>query len=144
MAAIKLTDISGGAVVLIKEPLEGFTPAHIRSLVSRGLPDNKLAAVFARVYNQCGWVGHSIGAPENDEEADRLAVEIHTAWWSLEKELVSEMKKRIAENEHIYGKFCNTEGAGYYRMVRPFMERNGYRDGGGWWIKKTSGSRKLY
>lgn len=25
----------------------------------------------------------------------------------------------------------------YIELVTPFMERNGYRDGHGWWMKKT-------
>ena len=140
MAAIKLTDISCDAAVLAKEPLAGYTPSQIKTLVSRGLPDVKLAAVLARVSNQCGWVGQEICDPDIDEEAERKAIETHNEWWTLEKYVISEVKKRLDESDIV----CPSN-VGYYRMVRPFMERNGYRDGGGWWIKnKTSGSRKLY
>ena len=29
-----------------------------------------------------------------------------------------------------------TAGIGLRYIIKPFMERNGYRDGAGWWVKK--------
>jgi len=49
------------------------------------------------------------------------------AWWALQEELV----KKVAELLQ-----CEFKPP-YIELVTPFMERNGYRDGHGWWMKKT-------
>ena len=120
------------AVVLLEEPLKECKPADIKSILTQDHSDKTLAACFASVHNQAGWLAHDIDDEENDEETNNRIIAEFNEWWSLEKELVAEVERRLEqENTNI-----KIQDIGYHFIVKPFMERNGYRDGAGWWVKR--------
>ena len=123
------------AAVLFKAPLEGYNPDEVRSWLAVDNSDAQLARAMASVNNQTGWLGHDIDDPDNDEETNNRIIAEHNAWWTLEKELVAEIICRLEHENKTAGTQHVTSGIGYYYVVKPFMERNGYRDGAGWWVK---------
>lgn len=120
------------AVVLFKEPLKDYRPEDIKKMLVDDDSDKVLATCLAAVSNQTGWVAHDIDDEDNDEETNNQIIAEFNEWWNLEKELVAEVERRLEqENTNI-----KIQDIGYHFIVKPFMERNGYRDGAGWWVKR--------
>ena len=68
-------------------------------------------------------------------EDDDWALQYAERWWELE-ERIYELIKNILNEQNNHGANYTIEGIGLYNMAVPFMERNGYRDGNGWWVKE--------
>ena len=112
------------------EPFVGFMPLDLRAWLADHNTDKDLASALAEVNDHVGLLGHEL-----DEVDDPWLIYAFEAWWEIELELYDlifgSMKRSNQRGETDYN--LNQEGL-YYR-VKPFMERNGYRDGSGWWIK---------
>ncbi len=134
MAEIKLPDNYSEIAVMTAEPLKGCTPDQIRDLMKRYQSDEAIAAFYAGVSNKTGWIGHDIGEPENDEETNERIKRNHAEWWALEKEIFSEIVRRLERDNLKKGASYVTSGKPMHYIIKPFMERNGFRDGAGWWI----------
>lgn len=136
MSEIYLPENYSDIVVMAAEPLKGYTPDHIREMMTRYKTDEAIAAFMAMVANKTGWIGHDIGDPDNDAETDARIKAEHDAWWALEEELYEEIIRRLETENQEYGTNYVTSGIGLHYIIKPFMECNGYRDGAGWWIRK--------
>lgn len=113
--------IPEGAVVMGSEPLAGVTADDWRTMFGENCTDEALAAALAGAWNKRGWLGHDL----DDEDCPPETKAAYDAWWALEKELIQ--KVALSLNRE-----CETP---YIKLVTPFMEQNGYRDDGGWWVK---------
>ena len=133
MSEIKLPEDLNKIAIMASEPLKGYTPDQMREMASKYDSDEALAAVYASVSNKTGWIGHDIGEPENDEETNNRLKKELDEWWKLEKELYAEIVSRLQKENAEKGTTYITSGKGRY-IVKPFMERNGFRDGAGWWV----------
>ena len=134
MAEIKLPDNYAEIAIMASEPLKGYTPDTMREMLTRYNTDDAVAAIMAAVANKTGWLGHDIDDPDNDEETNSRIKAEHDAWWALEKELYAEIIRRLEEENQTKGTAYATSGIGLHYIIKPFMERNGYRDGAGWWV----------
>lgn len=115
-------------------PLWGTAPDEIRTLLQQDYSEKLLAAAMAAVSNQTGYIHHDINDPDIDEATREVIEEQFDAWWVLERELVTRISNiLICENPEK----GIPENTGYHFIIQPFMERNGYRDGSGWWIKEA-------
>lgn len=125
-------NILKSAVVLFEEPLKDYKQKDIKNILADDQSDITLAACYAAVHNQTGWLAHNIDDDDNDEETNNRIITEFNEWWNLEKELVAEVEQRL-------GNTCRKkQNVGYRFIVKPFMERNGYRDGAGWWVKREN------
>ena len=108
-------------------------PADLRSWLRDHNEDVDLAVVLAEVSNHTGRLGHELG-----ETNDYWLVYAYEEWWEVEKELydqiIRSMKQANMNGEANY----NLEKEGLYNIVKPFMEKNGFRDGSGWWLPNES------
>lgn len=91
--------------------------------------ETELAALFAMASNKTVWVEDEIYDFEEGTEEWKRAVEITDFWFDLEKKL----RERIFD-------ILRTEGAEIPTtrqivVLEPFMKRNGYRNGRGWWVR---------
>lgn len=136
MSEIKLPDNYSDIVVMAAEPLKGYAPDCIREMMTRYKTDDAIATFMAMVANKTGWLGHDIGDPDNDAETDARIKAEHDAWWELEKELYAEIIRRLEEENRTQGTSHITSGIGLHYIIKPFMERNGYRNGAGWRVGK--------
>ena len=134
MSEIKLPENYSDIVVMASEPLKGYTPETMRGMLTRYNTDDAVASIMAAVSNKTGWIGHDIDDPDNDEETNERIIAEHDAWWALEKELYAEIIRRLEEENRTKGTTHVTSGIGLHYIIKPFMERNGYRDGAGWWV----------
>ncbi len=134
MAEINLPDNGVGFFAMTSEPLKGCTPDKMREILKRNDTDEVLAAVMAAVSNEAGWLGHDTDDPDNDEETILRIIAEFDAWWELEKELFDEIVRRLEAENGTKGTAYRTGGIRMHKIIKPFMERNGYRDGAGWWV----------
>lgn len=102
-------------MILTKEPFVGFMPADLRIWLREHNKDTDLAVALAEVN-------------------DHWLVYAYEEWWELEKKLydlvISSMRQANLWGEANY----DLERIGLYNIVKPFMEKNGFRDGSGWWV----------
>ena len=136
MSEIKSPDNYSEIVIMASDPLKDYTPDIIREVLTRYQTDEAIADIMAVVANKTGCIGHDIDDPDNDEETNSRIIAEHNAWWVLEKELYAEIIRRLEEENRTKGTAYVTAGIGLHYIIKPFMERNGYRDGAGWWVKK--------
>lgn len=117
-------------LILTSAPFVGFMPADLQAWLKCHHTDLDLATALAEVNNHVGLLGHELG--EVDDPWLDYAFEV---WYELELELydliIESMRQSNQRGETSYN--INREGL-YYR-VAPFMERNGFQDGAGWWVK---------
>lgn len=118
----KSVTIPEGTVIMGSEPLAGVTADAWRTQLGEDYTDESLAAALAGAWNKSGWLGHDLGDDACTPEVEAAYKE----WYALEEELIGKIALRLKRK-------CETP---YIKLVTPFMERNGYRDGGGWWVKK--------
>ena len=71
----------------------------------------------------------------SDIEDDEWALQYADRWWELEEKIYGIIKGILAE-ENENGADYIIDDIGLYNMAIPFMKRNGYSDGNGWWIKE--------
>ena len=117
-------------LILTTEPFVGFMPSDLRVWLTDHNSDADLACALAEVNDHVGLLGHEL-----DEAEDRWLLYAFEAWWEVELELYDlifdSMKRSNQRGETKYN--LTQEGLCY--RVKPFMERNGYQDGSGWWVK---------
>ena len=117
-------------LILTAEPFVGFMPSDLRAWLTNHNSDADLACALAEVNDHAGLLGHEL-----DEIEDRWLLYAYETWWEVELELYDlifdSMKRSNQRGETEY----NLTQEELYYCFKPFMERNGYRDGAGWWVK---------
>lgn len=121
--------LPNNTLILSKEPFVGFMPADLRIWLRDHNKDADLAIALAEVSNHTGLFGHELG-----EVDDHWLAYAYEEWWELEKELydliIFSMKQANMREETNY----DLARVGLYNIVKPFMEKNGFRDASGWWV----------
>lgn len=117
-------------LILTTEPFVGFMPSDLRMWLTDHNTDADLASALAEVNDHAGLLGHEL-----DEVEDRWLLYAFEAWCEVELELYDLIFESMKQsNQRGETKYNLTQEGLYYR-VKPFMERNGYQDGSGWWVK---------
>ena len=105
-------------------------PADLRAWITEHSSDQNLAMALAEVHNHVGILGHEL-----DETDEHWLIYAYEAWWEVEKELydliVASMRHSNQQGKTNY----NLSQTGLHWLVKPFMEKNGFRDGTGWWVQ---------
>jgi len=117
--SIKLPE---GTVIMGSEPLAGVSADAWRNMLGDDYTESALATSLAGAWNEAGWLMDE--ADDDDSTAEIKAK--YESWRALQVELIGNVAA-ILQCE------CETP---YIKLVTPFMERNGYHDGGGWWVRK--------
>ena len=136
MSENKLSKRMTEIIALCSEPLDGFSPTQVRSMFERYTSDDSVATILAGVSNEVGWLMHELDDPDNDEELISTYRSLFDSWYALERDLVVEVIRRLEEENQATGTKYLTTGIGTHYIIKPFMERNGFVDGAGWWIKE--------
>ncbi|MBE6606098.1 MAG: hypothetical protein E7635_03575 [Ruminococcaceae bacterium] len=127
---LKDIDISKYAFVMCQEPSPDLTIEKANEIFDKIETEKDIANLFAVVHNKAWWI--------EDEEYDfdegtgeyRKAVEKTDMWFSLADKL-KDMIFDILKSEGI-----EVPDKGQIVVLEPFMKRNGFKDGQGWWIKE--------
>lgn len=115
--------------IMGEEPLSDMTPQDLQERFSGKITENELATAYALSSNEFWWVEDNVydyeeGTPEH-AEAKRITDE----WCSLMEHYEQQIFD-ILRSEGVV-----IPDTGRIVVLVPFMERNGYFDGNGWWIE---------
>ena len=116
-------------IIMGSEPSPNMTLEMVEIAAKECMTESELATLFATVENKAWWIEDEEYDFAEGTEEHRQAVEKTEQWFAL----VDKLRKRI---------FCmlRSEGVeipstGQIAVLEPFMKRNGYMDGQGWWVK---------
>ena len=132
---IKISNNLSDIAVMASAPLDGYTPKNIREMMVLNKTDKDIAEFMAIASNQTAWISHEVNDPDNDEKTNSRIRSEYDAWWTLEIELYSEIIRRFEENNQFQVTVYTDYNIRFYNIINSFMERNGYCDRAGWWIK---------
>lgn len=117
-------------VVMGSDPSPNLTIEAATALLETVECENDLARLFAAVENKAWWIEDSIYDYEEGTAEYYAAEETVDAWFSLSdsiKEIIFDILRaegiRIPQTRQI-------------EVLEPFMKRNGFYDGAGWWIEQ--------
>lgn len=117
--------------VMASEPLVGYSADDYRELCNGTLSEADLAVLYAGAFNKAGWLMHDL----DDEDADINKERVFREWDAIEEELRGRIIAILEQEDPEKIRSQLSSGQGYYNIVKPFMLRNGFADGNGWWIK---------
>lgn len=117
--------------VMASEPLVGYSADDFRELCNGTLSEACLAVLYAGAYNKAGWLMHDL----DDEDADINTERVFREWDAIEEELRVRIIVILEQEDPEKIRSQLSSGQGYYYIVKPFMLRNGFADGNGWWIR---------
>lgn len=113
-------------------PFKGFTPDDFRCWLSENMKEADLAVAMKYVTEKAG-----ILRSECDLTSDSWTDYACDEWHELVIELVERIKDILSVDNRTKKTNYPLEGQGWHFIIKPFMERNGFRDGNGWWIEKS-------
>lgn len=123
-------EVDKNFIVIGSEPYLDVTLEMVEIAEKECETELELATLFAIAENKAWWIEDEEYDFAEDTEEHRQAVAKTELWFAL----VEKLRKRI---------FCilQSEGVeipstGQITVLEPFMERNGYKNGQGWWVKK--------
>jgi hypothetical protein len=124
-----MKDNLNGIVIMASEPIPNKTPTDVRGYFAERKSERDLADAFAIASNKFWWVEDNVYDYEEGTPEYIAACAITDEWGAL----MDEYEERIfviLRNEGV-----EIPETGRIKVLEPFMKRNGYRDGNGWWIK---------
>ena len=114
---------------MASEPIPNKTPTDVRGYFAERKSERDLADAFAIASNKFWWVEDNVYDYEEGTPEYIAACAITDEWGALMDEY-EERIFMILRNEGV-----EISETGRIKVLEPFMKRNGYRDGNGWWIK---------
>lgn len=115
-------------VIMGGDPTPNVTIEEMDLFARQAETEKDLADAYAMASNKAWWVEDDIydyeeGTPEH-KEACRITEE-----WFAVAEIIRNKIFEILKSEG-----AEVTNRGYIEILKPFMARNGYRDGKGWWV----------
>ena len=114
-------------MILTQEPFVGSMPQDILKMICNDMPESLLALLMAEVSDKVGSIMH-----QADDHSDPWVVYALDQWETV----ASVLRDRIFSILISEGILTERPKQGWYSAIIPFMERNGYHDGCGWWVRE--------
>ncbi len=124
------SSIPPGTVIIMGDPAPDLDIEKARELILKISSEQELADLYADVCNKAFWIEDEEYDYDEGTEEHIKACQISDEWF-YEEEILREIIFYILRNEGI-----EIPERGFITVLSIFMERNGYRDGNGWWIEK--------
>lgn len=123
---------SENTLILAGDPLPDKTVEEIRQYIEDIKSTQTLVDIYVQVHNKFWYIEDDIydfaeGSSDYDD-----ACAITEAWGELMDKLDCSVMITAREEGLLNERKQN---AGTIKQLKPFMEKYGYRDGGGWWVK---------
>lgn len=116
-------------VIMGGDPAPGVSIEEMKLIASQVKTEKELAVAYAIASNKTFWIAdEEYDYPEGSPE--QLVAIAHTDRWI---KLMNELLEKIFDLMRAEG--ITIPNTGYLKVIKPFMEKNGYRNGSGWWIK---------
>ena len=115
--------------IMAKEPCPNMSAADVKAYYADKRTAKDLADAYAITHNKFWWVDDKEYDYEEGTPEHKAACAVTDEWGALK----NEYKNRIFEI--LIGEGISIPATGQIKVLAPFMERFGYVDGNGWWIK---------
>ncbi len=122
--------INEDTYVMCEEPFPDLTIEKANQIFREIETEKDIADLFAVVENKAWWIEDEAYDFEEGTEEHKKAVERTAMWFALSdklRDMIFDILKsegvKIPEKRQIV-------------VLEPFMKRNGFIDGSGWWIKE--------
>ena len=119
-----------GAVIMANDPAPVITIDDMRTQAASAHTEQEIADAFAIAENKAWWVEDDMYEYELDTMEYKRARRITDDWFGV----ADSLRDSIITILRSEGVDIPANGQRY--VLSLFMERNGYRDGNGWWVKK--------
>ncbi len=116
-------------VVMFNEPAKNLTPEMVENTILQIHSELELAQLYATCYNKSIWLEDEIYDYELGTHEYNQAAKASDTWLLLRNKL----QNMILNILRLEGVTIPKQGI-FYTLI-PFMERNGYKNENGWWIK---------
>lgn len=126
--------LSEDTIVMASEPMPDCTPDELRAWYEGHNSERDLAITYAAASNEFWWVEDNEYDYERETKEYQEARRITDSWG----ELMDELRQKIFDILRAEG--VTIPEKGYNTVLIPFMERNGFRDGQGWWVRNKQSS----
>ena len=120
------------AVVFAEDPVPDKTIEDMRHNIERISSVQELVDIYANVHNKFWFIEDEVYDYEDGtDEYEKVCIKVD-AWGDLMDEIADRIKV-IAAEEGLLGK--RQPNSGTVKQLEAFMEKYGYRDSCGWWVK---------
>ena len=117
-------------VIMASEPAPDMTPTDVRNYFAKRKTEKDLADAFAIASNKFWWVEDDVYDYEEGTPEYTAARAITEEWGAL----MDEYREKIITCLRSEGVKLPDKKMGE-NFIEPFMNRNGFVDGRGWWIE---------
>ncbi len=127
---MKNTNINNDTFVMCEEPMSDLTIEKANQIFDEIETEKDIADLFSVVHNKAWWIEDEEYDFEEGTDEHRKAVERTDMWFALSDKLRN-MIFDILKSEGV-----EIPDKGQIVVLEPFMKRNGFINGSGWWIKE--------
>ena len=120
------------SIIMASEPSPELTPETAAAMLDTAKTERDLAELFAAVENKSWWIEDNVYDYEPGTKEYIAACELTDQWFSLADRIKAKIF-HILLNEGV-----QIPDQGQITVLAPFMKRNGYINGDGWWIENNS------
>ena len=129
-AILKDININNDTFVMCEEPIPDLTIEKANQIFDEIETEKDIADLFSAVNNKAWWIVDEECDFEVGSEEHRKAVDRTNMWFALSDKLKC-MIFDILKSEGV-----EIPDKGQIVVLEPFMKRNGFINGSGWWIKE--------
>lgn len=120
--------------VMASKPAGDALPEDLLEAYYANPTEQMLAHTFAAASNMTSWVGYDLGDPELEDKQEEIKAQ-YDAWCQVESQLIQIIKDLIHRDDAERFEKWETNHKGLVWLFMPFMYKNGFIDGRGWWIE---------
>ena len=120
-----------GIFIMGQEPNPNLTIEKANQLFAEIKTEKDIAELFALVENKAWWIEDEVYDFDEGTEEYKKAVEKTDIWFALADKL-KDLIFSILKSEGV-----QIPSKGQIVVLEPFMKRNGFINGNGWWIKNN-------
>ncbi len=122
-----------GAVIMAGDPMPDISAEEMKDRISKISSVQELVDAYVNVHNKFWYIEDDLyDYEEGTEEYERFRSIVET-WGEMMDELDSRIMKKAEEQGLLAPRQKNS---GTVKQLEAFMDKYGYRDGCGWWVKK--------
>ncbi len=122
-----------GAVIMVGDPYPGMSVEDMQSIIFSIKTTEELIDAYVKVHNKFFYIEDEVyDYEEGTEEYEKICAVVD-AWGNMMDNLDKRVMKAAAEEGLLAERQPNS---GTVKQLEAFMDKYGYRDGCGWWVKK--------
>lgn len=124
-----------GAVILAGDPMPDISEEEMRARISLITTTQELVDAYVNVHNKFWYIEDEVYDYEEGTNEYTAACETVDAWGEMMRELDQRIME-IAEERGLLDE--RKPNSGTVKQLERFMNEYGYRNGCGWWVKKSN------